>query len=132
MKNIILFFALIIFTSCNGLNALYIYDSYYLVDVDYDINSRQLCYKLNKGSFIGIIDQKVKKIGFDSTAMIVMVHDENCNVELYYIIPLLEGNKVSLHVDENKIGPLTQTEFYEERKKMGLSSTLTFSRDFND
>ena len=120
----------------NCLGAAYdeqINDNYYLqaTDTRYGMT---LCIK-DDDYLIGIVSATVFAVGYNEDFIIVKQHPEKFpksdkSITNYYIIPL--KFKVSEIPERNVIGPLTEREFMEKRKELGVSRSLQFTRVFKD
>lgn len=82
-------------------------------------------------SWVGVVDATVFAVGYNEDFIIAKQHpDFDKRVTNYYIIPL--KFKVADSPDENRIGPLTEREFMEKRKELGVPRSLQFTRVFKD
>ena len=118
------------FVSCQGL--VYkkeITHGYYLIGVDTSDNIL-LCYEVNDGGFLQVLDSGIERLGFNEKIIAVRALNNYDLIEekgkfKYYVIPLLEN--VDEHwVDTLTIGPLTKFEFKEKMMELGAGSI-----DFN-
>jgi hypothetical protein len=130
-KNRLLFSLFILsFLSCQDL--VYkkeITQGYYLIGVDTSDNI-SLCYKLQSGSYLGVLDSGIDRLGFNDKVIAVRAINSCEASEVnskfkYYVIPLFE--EMDEHwVDTLTIGPLTKLEFREKMKELDAGSV-----DFN-
>ena len=87
------------------------------------------------GSCVGVVNDGVYAVGFNSDFIIVKAHPFyrpnflNRDVTNFYIIPL--NNTVPEQVDENKIGPLTEPEFNKMREKLNIPQDIGFTMEVN-
>ncbi|GHT65536.1 hypothetical protein AGMMS50239_25520 [Bacteroidia bacterium] len=116
-------------TGCS-IGDTHLIDKYYLVTIDVD-EDLSVSYKLESGSYLGVVNPTVFAVGFNDDFIIVKQHPTNFgdtinrSITDYYIIPI--NNKVNKWPDENKIGPLTHEEFLIKRKELKIPDELDFS-----
>lgn len=111
--------------------------NYYLVALELN-EDMSLSYKVNEedDAFVGIVNPTVFALGYNKDYIIVKQHPEkkpfvpDKTITNYFIVPL--NNKVSKSVEKNIIGPLSNEEFKNKRKELGVSSDLTFTRIFKN
>lgn len=138
MKTII-FYILILFilVSCSGRFGLAmkekIITNYYLIAAD-DIKDCGLSYHENTdGSNYGlIITATVYAVGYNDKYMIIKQHPRSFpkppdkKITNYYILPLKKG--MNWRTNNGLIGPLTFSQFNEQRKKLGIEESLSFTK----
>jgi hypothetical protein len=123
-SNRLLIYTLLLFIiiGCQGL--VYkkeITHGYYLIGVDTS-NNISLCYELQSGSYIGVLDSGIERLGFNNKVIAVRSRNswrvpEEKGKFTYYVIPLSEN--VDEHwVDTLTIGPMTKLEFKEILKDL--------------
>lgn len=134
-KKIILYCVWLNLVSCIG-SAAYdepLVDNYSLNAMD--VKSGMTICGLNGKYRIGIMNPTVFAVGFDDEFIIAKQHPEkdmeiDRSITNYFIIPLKE--KISESIEKNVVGPMTKEEFYRERKKLGVSKNLIFTKKFKD
>lgn len=108
-------FCSLFLTSCIG-SAVYekeLVAGYELLAID-DMSG--MCIAATIGKYrVGVVDNTVFSVGFNQNFIIAKQHpfvnnSVNKSLTNYYIIPI--NNKVNVSPDENKIGLLTQEEFF--------------------
>ncbi len=135
-KSIFTFLLIIsILNSCQyGLHSKKIEGNYYLTYVDDEFDT-SVSYMFDDGSCVGVVNDGVYAVGFNSDFIIVKAHPFyrpnflNRDVTNFYIIPL--NNTVPEQVDENKIGPLTEPEFNKMREKLNIPQDIGFTMEVN-
>ena len=132
IKRIILFLLLPIFSGCQyGMHKEKITDKYFLTYVDTE-SMLSLSYDLEDGDFIGVVNDAVFAVGYNSNFIIVKNHpfvepdSINRTVTNYFIIQI-DRNISQFKVDENKIGPLSKQEFDKKRKELKIPVNLDFT-----
>lgn len=138
MKNPIVIAVLIVLgtlVACQDLSTKHVTGEYYLVVIDVK-DDMHLSYSLDKsGGSVGVVGPTVFAIGYDDSFIIAKQHPRmefktDKSVTNYYIVPL--KFKVHKSPDENRIGPLTKTEFEAKRKELRVSDNLKFTKVFKD
>lgn len=138
MKKIALYFiTLIVLVSCSSLAIEeHIVGNYYFIATD-DGDACSLSYKeLNEIDYGGVIKATVFAVGYDERFMIVKQHPRefpnppNKKITNYYILPMKEG--FDYRTKNGLIGPLTELEFKEKRKELGVPEELTFTKVIED
>lgn len=131
-KQIIIVFLLSILSGCQfGMYKEKIIDNYFLTFVDTE-SDLSLSYDLGDGSFIGVVNDAVFAVGYNSNFIIVKNHplvepdSINRKVTNYFIIQI-DRNISQFKVVENKIGPLSKQEFDKMRKKLKIPVDLDFT-----
>jgi len=134
----VLIILLTLFYCCNFSGFVYkkqIIDKYYLIAIDID-EQMTICYPINNGDFIGIIDETVYSIGYNKDFIIAKQHPFKLpnNYEKsktnYFIIPI--SKKRSIIPEDNVIGPLTKAEFETNRKNLNIPDSLSFTIIFEN
>ena len=116
---------------CKGLSSKKITDNYFLIAMDYEKEKTNLSYKISSGDYIGVITSTVFAVGYNEDFIIAKQHPRKFpnppdkSITNYFIIPIKD--KVRQSPDDNKIGPLTESEFKEKRKELGIPDEVTFS-----
>ncbi len=119
---------LILQNSCDSYT-IHIKYNYYIEATDI-IEQSNISFKDNTG-YTFIVPAAVFAAGANKNFIIAKQHPckpgdtPNKKITNYYIIPL--KNKISEKPVENKIGPLTKSEFEFQRKKLGISADLDFT-----
>ena len=131
-KQIIILLLLSILSGCQyGIHKEKIIDKYFLTYVDSE-SMTTLSYDLDDGNFIGVVNDAVFAVGYNSNFIIVKNHpfvepnSINRTVTNYFIIQI-DRNISIYHVEENKIGPLTEQAFYKKRKELKIPADLDFT-----
>jgi hypothetical protein len=110
----------------------HIIDNYYLLAIDSE-SDISISYKLNNGDYIGVVNGGIYAFGYNDDYIILKQHPLNKvgdlikETTLYYIIPI-DKNISQYKVDQNKIGPLHEDEFFKMRNELSIPSNLIFSR----
>jgi len=127
---------LVLLLSCGSIDKEHIIGNYYLTAVDYVDEGKDLSYNLGSGNFVGVVGPTVFAVGYNEEYIIAKQHPREFpslhdkSTINYFIVPI--NNKVHQSPDENKIGPLTELEFIEKRKELGIPEDLTFTKVFKD
>ena len=136
-KLIILLLLLPIFSGCQyGTHKDKIIDKYFLTYVDTE-SMLSLSYDLENGDFIGVVNDAVFAVGYNSNFIIVKNHpfvepdSINRTVTNYYIVKI-DKNISKYKVDENKIGPMTELNFNKKRKELKIPDNLDFTIDIDE
>ena len=124
---IILLLFIIIFSGCHYNKPLA--PGYELSAIDTD--EAMSIYYYDNGMGIGVINPTVFAVGYNEDFIIAKQHPRKFpnppdkSITNYFIIPIKD--KVRQSPDDNKIGPLTESEFKEKRKELGIPDEVTFS-----
>jgi len=136
-KLFILLLLLPIFSGCQyGTHKDKITDKYFLTYVDTE-SMLSLSYDLEDGDFIGVVNDAVFAVGYNSNFIIVKNHpfvepdSINRTVTNYYIVKI-DKNISKYKVDENKIGPMTELNFNKKRKELKIPDNLDFTIDIDE
>ncbi len=119
---------ILILNSCNSYT-IHIRNNFYIEATDI-IEQSNISFKDNTG-YTFIVPAAVFAAGSNDNFIIAKQHPckfgdtPDKKITNYYIIPL--KNKLSDNPVENKIGPLTKSEFEFQRKKLGISDDLNFT-----
>lgn len=111
-------------------------DEYYLIATD-AMEDMSLCYKFGSGSYVGVVDQSVFAVGFNSQFLIIKQHpftfpdSINRNKTNYYIITI-KNIKSKYKAKESLIGPLNEKEFSKQREILSIPSDLVFTIIFEE
>ena len=134
-KQIIIIILLLLFpilSGCQfGMHKEKIIDKYFLTFVDSE-SDLSLSYDLGNGDFIGVVNDAVFAVGYNSNFIIVKNHplvepdSINRTVTNYFIIQI-DRNISQFKVEENKIGPLSKQEFDKKRKELKIPADLDFT-----
>jgi len=126
---LILLLGSIILTSCIGNVYEKELTAGYELSANDDISGMSIY--ANDGQYqVGVVNATVFSVGFDQNFIIAKQHpfknnSINKSVTNYYIVPVKD--KINTSPDENKIGPLTQEEFFIKRKELEVSDNLNFT-----
>lgn len=128
---------LLLLLSCSG-NMGFAYQekivgNYYLIAID-NIDQCGISYhKPSDGPDYGlIITETVFAVGYNNNFMIIKQHPRtwpsppNKKITNYYILPI--KNEMNWRTNNGLIGPLTEGEFIENRKKLQIPETLSFTK----
>jgi len=127
---------ILILIGCDGMDNEHIVDRYYIGTIDFVENGMALYCQLDDGNYIGVINETVFAIGYNEDFIIAKQHPAKFpnppdkSITNYFIVPIKD--KVHQSPDENKIGPLTETEFIAKRKELGVPEELTFTKVLKD
>lgn len=134
--NHIFIISLLTFVSCTGLDDEHIVDQYYLGTIDYVEEGMTLYYLLDDGNYVGVVDETVFAVGFNDEFIIVKQHpakftnSPDKSITNFFIVPIKD--KIHKSPDENKIGPMPQSEFEIKRKELGIPDSLTFTKTLSE
>lgn len=130
------FVMILLLVSCSGLGKEHVIGNYYLTKIDYVDEELDLSYRLESGSFIGVVEPTVFAIGNNDEFIIVKQHprefgkDIDKTVVNYFIVPI--KNKSNIRPEDNKLGPFTREEFLIKRKELQIPADLEFSKVFDE
>ena len=137
IKRIILFLLLPIFSGCQyGMHKEKITDKYFLTYEDNE-SDLSLSYDLDDGTYIGVVNNTIFAVGYNSNFIIVKNHpfvepdSINRTVTNYYIVKI-DKNISKYKVDENKIGPMNELNFNKKRKELKIPDNLDFTIDIDE
>jgi len=121
--------------SCGGFGFRYqkqINDKIYLIATDV-MEQMTLSYKVSENSYVGLIDETVFEVQYDSNFIIVKQHPQNEQNEIirdltyYYIIDLKSRNDPTTKPER-----LSYKDFLNEKERLNLSNSLEFLISFKE
>ncbi|TKG87739.1 DUF3997 domain-containing protein [Puteibacter caeruleilacunae] len=119
---------LFFFNSCHQfVYKKHLMKDYYLLAVDSKYDMSVALELKDKTAYIGRIDETVFEVGFDDRFIIAKQYPEGQKDMIRYFI--LDSNKDTelAEVEASVFGPLTETDFLEKRKSLGISEELKFT-----
>ena len=126
---IVLFLFIMLFSSCYYKKPLA--PGYELTEFDYDKEDMSIIYYYDNKIRVGVVNPTVFAVGYNEDFIIAKQHPRKFpnppdkSITNYFIIPIKD--KVRQSPDDNKIGPLTKSEFKEKRKELGIPDEVMFS-----
>lgn len=98
----------------------------YSVSTNDTDDDRSLYYNLENGDAIGRVEPCVVAVGWNDKYIIVKRRIRKETTIFYYILEIDKDSKYANPRDV-VIGPLTETEFWEKRRNLHVSTNLMFS-----
>ncbi|HET9058268.1 MAG TPA: hypothetical protein VFN30_15595 [Chitinophagaceae bacterium] len=116
---------------CNGfVREELVVGRYYLVAVDVP-QDLDLSYKLEDGSYIGVVRETVFAVGFNDKYIIVKQHPfNNRAITNYYIVPIYKENILSPEKGVSRA--LTLEQFNEKRKELRIPDEVAFTKEIEE
>jgi hypothetical protein len=123
---------IVLSSGCQNLTERKIIGNYYLVSTDRNEDETSLSYKLSSGdNYIGIIPETVFEIGYNEFFIIAKQHPKDINKNQdksginFFILPIMTLD--TLYPQKYLLGPFNETNFINERKKLNIPDSVSFS-----